>query len=92
MLDGVVNNMTEEEEKLRKIKKIQDAIATPPSIIKTNNHFLVGTKWSYAKGIVTMHEEGFSCTCKKKPRVSCNHIKNVKLRLYGTFDEHYVNV
>jgi len=64
----------------------------PTHIIKTNNHFLVGTQWSYAKGVVTMHEEGFSCTCKKKPRVSCNHIKNVKLRLYGIFEEHYANV
>lgn len=64
----------------------------PTHIIQTKNHFLVGTQWQYAKGTVTMKEEGFSCTCKKNPRVPCNHIKNVKLRLYGTFDEHYTNI
>jgi len=61
----------------------------PAYIIQTKDHFLVGTEWSYGKGTVTMQEGGFSCTCKKNPRIPCNHIKNVKLRLYGTFDEHY---
>jgi hypothetical protein len=36
-----------------------------------------------------MHNEGFSCSCKKKPRKACSHIRNVKLRMYGTFDEYY---
>ena len=58
--------------------------------IVTQDHFLVGTEWSYgAKGIVMMHNEGFSCSCQKKPRFPCKHITNVKLRLYGTFDGHY---
>jgi len=47
MLDGVVNNMTEEEEKLRKIKKIQDAIATPPSTSTTINYQKLGYKLGY---------------------------------------------
>jgi len=59
--------------------------------IKTMNHFLVGTEWNYgAKGNVVMHNEGFSCSCQKQPRFPCKHITNVKLRLYGTFDEHYL--
>ena len=61
----------------------------PTYVIQTKNHWLVGTQWAYGKGTVTMHDEGFSCTCKKKPRTACSHIKNVKLRLYGTFDEHH---
>lgn len=61
----------------------------PASYINTKNHWAVGTQWQYAKGMVTMHDEGFSCTCKKNPRKACNHIRNVKLRIYGTFDEHY---
>ena len=61
----------------------------PASYINTKNHWAVGTQWQYAKGTVTMHDEGFSCTCKKNPRKACNHIRNVKLRIYGTFDEHY---
>ena len=58
--------------------------------INTQGHWAVGTEWTYAKGVVTMHDEGFSCSCRKNPRVPCNHIKNVKLRMYGTFDEHYL--
>jgi len=59
--------------------------------INTMNHFLVGTEWEYgAKGNVVMHNEGFSCSCQKQPRFPCKHITNVKLRLYGTFDEHYL--
>ena len=57
--------------------------------IDTNGHWAVGTQWQYSKGVVTMHDEGFSCDCKKNPRVACSHIKNVKLRIYGVFDEHY---
>ena len=62
----------------------------PASLINTQGHWAVGTEWPYAKGVVTMHDDGFSCTCRKNPRVPCNHIKNVKLRMYGTFDEHYL--
>ena len=61
----------------------------PASLINTSDHWLVGTEWRYAKGTVRMESDGFSCTCRKKPRVPCNHIKNVKLRLYGVFDENY---
>ncbi len=58
--------------------------------MNTQNHWAVGTEWIYSKGVVTMHDEGFSCTCKKNPRVACSHIKNVKLRMYGVFDEYYL--
>lgn len=63
----------------------------PASYINTQDHWAVGTEWIYSKGTVTMHNEGFSCSCKKNPRKPCNHIRNVKLRLYGTFDQHYEN-
>ena len=59
------------------------------SLIDTQDHWMVGTEWIYAKGTVTMHPEGFSCSCKKAQRKPCNHIRNVKLRIYGTFDQHY---
>jgi hypothetical protein len=59
------------------------------STIQTKGHWAVGTQWQYSKGVVTMYDEGFHCDCKKNPRQPCNHIRNVKLRLYGTFDEHY---
>lgn len=61
----------------------------PASLIDTSKHFLIGTEWQYSKGVVSMHAEGFSCTCKKNPKKACTHIKNVKLRLYGVFDEYY---
>lgn len=61
----------------------------PTKGIATDGHWAVGTEWEYAKGVVTMHDEGFSCTCQKHPRIPCNHIKNVKLRMYGTFEELY---
>lgn len=57
--------------------------------INHTGHFLVGTEWVYAKGVVTMHEEGFSCTCMKQPRRKCNHIINVNARMLGAFDEEY---
>lgn len=61
----------------------------PTSSINTHGHYLVGTQWVYRNAVVTMHDEGFNCTCKKNPRVACSHIKNVKLKLYGVFDEYY---
>lgn len=61
----------------------------PTSSIKTNGHWMVGTQWPYRNAVVEMHNDGFSCSCKKRPLKPCNHIKNVKLRLYGTFDTHY---
>lgn len=57
----------------------------PASLINTQNHWMVGIQWPFAKGTVTMHDEGFSCTCQKKPRKACSHITNVKLRIYGVF-------
>jgi hypothetical protein len=57
--------------------------------INTAQHWAVGTKWVYGKGVVEMHPEGFSCTCKKRPQRPCNHIQNVKHRMYGVFDEYY---
>jgi len=62
----------------------------PAGGITTKDHWAIGTEWTYAKGIVKMHDDGFSCSCRKNPRLPCNHIKNVKLRMYGTFDEHYL--
>ena len=61
----------------------------PSSVIQTNGHWAVGTEWQYSKGVVTMYDEGFSCTCMKQPQRPCKHITNVKQRIYGTFEEHY---
>lgn len=61
----------------------------PTKGIATDGHWAVGTDWQYAKGVVTMHDEGFSCTCKKNPTKPCNHITNVKQRMYGLFQKDY---
>jgi hypothetical protein len=62
----------------------------PAGGITTQGHWLVDTEWQYRNAVVKMHDDGFSCSCKKNPIKPCSHIKNVKLRLYGTFDEHYL--
>ena len=61
----------------------------PTSSINTKGHHLVGFQWPFRSALVEMHEEGFSCTCKKNPIKPCNHIKNVKMRLNGVFEEKY---
>ena len=53
--------------------------------VNTVNHWMVGTEWQYSKGVVVMHNDGFSCSCKKSPRKQCTHIQNVKLRILGVF-------
>lgn len=57
----------------------------PGKYINTATHFAVGMKWPMAKkkqiGIVTMHAEGFECSCKSKQR--CNHIRAVEQLLSG---------
>lgn len=64
-------------------------VTFPSTVIATDGHWAVGTQWHYAKSTVTMFNEGFHCDCKKKPRKQCNHITNVKRRMYGVFDEYY---
>lgn len=66
-------------------------VCFPSTIIECNGHWAVGTEWHYAKGTVTMYDEGFNCTCRKKPTKQCNHIINVKRMMYGTFDVPYKN-
>jgi hypothetical protein len=52
-----------------------------------NSH--VGTVWTFRSCQVEMHEEGFNCTCKKRPIVKCNHIKSVELGLLGVGQTYY---
>ena len=71
-------------------QNLKKTVFFPSTLIETNGHWAVGTEWQYAQGVVTMHNEGFTCSCRKNPRKQCNHITNVKRRMYGTFDEHYL--
>lgn len=51
-------------------------------------NFLIGTTWNFRSCFVEMFEEGFTCTCKKRPVVKCNHIKSVELGLMGVGQIH----
>lgn len=44
---------------------------------------MVGTTWRFRGCQVEMHNDGFSCDCKKKPRDKCNHIKSVEFGILG---------
>lgn len=57
--------------------------------INTKGNFLVGTIWPFRGAQVEMHEEGFSCNCKKRLTFVCNHIKSVQLGLLGVGQTHY---
>ena len=57
--------------------------------ITTANNFHVGTVWPFRNCKVEMYEEGFNCTCKKRPMVKCNHIRSVELGLLGVGQTHY---
>lgn len=51
--------------------------------ITTQGNYLVGTAWTFRGCQVEMHEEGFTCNCKKRLTNVCNHIKSVHLGLLG---------
>ena len=57
--------------------------------INTKDNHLIGTIWPFRGAQVEMHEEGFSCTCKKRLTYVCNHIKSVQLGLLGVGQTHY---
>ena len=57
--------------------------------IETSGNCHVGTVWAFRAAQVEMHEEGFTCTCKKRPTVKCNHIRSVELGLLGVSQTYY---
>ncbi len=57
--------------------------------ITTKGNWHVGTVWPFRGCEVEMHEEGFSCTCKKRPTTKCNHIKSVELGLLGVGQQYW---
>jgi hypothetical protein len=57
--------------------------------IETVGNWIVGTIWAFRSCQVEMHDEGFTCTCKKRPTSKCNHIKSVELGLLGVGQEHH---
>jgi hypothetical protein len=59
------------------------------SKITTQGSHLVGTTWPFRGCEVIMYDEGFGCTCKKKPIVKCNHIKSVELGLLGVGQKYW---
>ena len=57
--------------------------------INTVDHQFVGSTWQFRGCQVEMHDEGFTCNCKKKPRDACNHIKSVQFGILGVGQEYY---
>lgn len=57
--------------------------------IETKGHCFVGTVWSFRNCQVEMHEDGFSCTCKKTLARKCPHIKSVELGMLGVGRQYY---
>jgi hypothetical protein len=51
--------------------------------INTKGNYLVGTTWPFRGCHVEMHEDGLSCTCKKRLTYKCNHIISVELGILG---------
>lgn len=57
--------------------------------INTQGHWMVGTQWPFRNAVVEMHDEGFTCNCKKRPTAKCNHIKSVELGILGVNAKEY---
>lgn len=57
--------------------------------IDTNDHCFIGIKWPFRGCYVEMHPNGFSCTCQKKPRQKCKHIKSVEFGILGVNSKEY---
>jgi hypothetical protein len=57
--------------------------------INTKSHYLIGMVWLFRGCQVEMHDDGFSCTCKKRMTYKCNHIKSVELGILGVGQTHY---
>ena len=50
---------------------------------------MVGTTWAFRNCQVEMHDDGFSCNCKKRLTFKCNHIKSVELGILGVGQTYY---
>lgn len=57
--------------------------------ITTQGHHFVGFVWPFRGCQVEMHEEGFTCNCKKNARTKCNHIRSVELGILGVNSKEY---
>jgi hypothetical protein len=57
--------------------------------INTVGHAFNGTAWTFKGCEVIMHETGFACTCMKRMKYKCNHIKSVELGILGVGQTYY---
>lgn len=57
--------------------------------IETRGSWIVGTQWQFRNAVVEMHDDGFTCTCKKKLASKCSHIKSVEMGLFGVGTQQY---
>lgn len=57
--------------------------------ITTQRHPFVGVVWQFRGCQVEMHEDGFSCSCKKTHREKCKHVKSVELGILGVNAKEY---
>ncbi len=62
----------------------------PASLIKTEDHWAVGTQWNYAKGIVTMHPEGRFALTDRGIRSAANAAR--RSRQNGVFTLEHMGV
>jgi hypothetical protein len=51
--------------------------------IETKDSHFIGMTWPFRNCDVEMHDEGFTCNCKKRLTVECYHIKSVQLGILG---------
>jgi hypothetical protein len=58
--------------------------------IGAESHPFVGTTWQFRGCQVEMHKDGFSCSCKKKHREKCKHIRSVELGILGVNAKEYL--
>ena len=57
--------------------------------INTEYHHLLGMVWPFRGCQVQMFVDGFGCTCQKRPREKCNHIKSVEYGILGVNTKEY---
>lgn len=57
--------------------------------ISTQGSHLVGTVWPFRGCEVVMHDEGFTCSCKKRLTIKCSHIRSVELGLLGVGQKYW---
>jgi hypothetical protein len=73
----------------QKFGSLREMVRILPKSINMKNHHMIGTIWPFRGCQVEMHEDGFSCNCKKRLASKCYHIKSVELGILGVGQKYY---